>query len=129
MNQSALSLSVVKMKLFQRLLLTWMIVWLPVAGAMAAVMPLSGAIASSPTPFVANSDGDDTAAMPCHGKATFGQACSHCMLCHLAGALMMPGMPVIATLLPTNVFTAAPHLPHPSFIPEPAYPPPRAYAA
>lgn len=132
MNQSALCLSLLNMKYFQKLLLVWMIVWLPVAGAMAAVMPLSGMM----TPIVASSTASvgnqDMAAMPCHGdgksaagKSTFGQGCTHCVLCHLAGALIVPEMPVIPMIAPTNIFIAVPPVAHPSFVPEPTAPPPR----
>ncbi len=72
--------------------------------------------------------------MPCHGKAqlgktAFGQGCSHCVLCHLAGALVMPEMPVIASLVPTHIFDAAQVADHPSFIPELTAPPPRVSLA
>ena len=70
--------------------------------------------------------------MPCHGdgnpasgKTSLGQGCTHCVLCHLAGALIMPEMPVIPMIAPTHIFITVPHMAHPSFVPEPAAPPPR----
>ena len=125
-NQSALSLSLRNMKYFQKLLLIWMIVWLPVAGAMAAVMPLSGTMTSVAASKAASVDADDMAVVPCHGdgklvpgKNTFGQGCTHCVLCHLAGALVLPEMPIIPMIAPTNIFiTALANTPS-SFVAEP----------
>ena len=117
------------MKIFKKLLLMWMIAWLPVAGTAAAMMPLSGALSSA---FADDTQPADQASsvMPCHGKsitgkAPFGQSCTHCVLCHLAGALALPEMPIIATLAPTHLFEAARFAVHPSFIPELTAPPPR----
>ena len=118
------------MKLFKKILLVWMIVWLPVAGAMAVVMPLSGStMVSSATDTTSASD-KNASSLPCHGKSApgtiaSGQSCSHCVLCHLAGALVMPELPVIATLSPTHIFSAATVVNHLSFIPELSAPPPR----
>ena len=120
------------MKRFQKLLLIWMIVWLPVAGAMAAVMPLSGMMTPTSASSAASVGDQGMAAMPCHGdgksapgKNTFGQGCTHCVLCHLAGALVMPEMPVIAMITPTNIFITTPSATHPSFVTAPTAPPPR----
>ena len=132
MNQTALCLSIMNMKRFQKLLLIWMIVWLPIAGARAAVMPLSGMMASSSASDTASVGDQDMAAMPCHGddnqasgKNSFGQSCTHCMLCHLAGALVMPEMPLIPMIAPAHIFDTASPIAHPSFIPDPTAPPPR----
>ena len=113
------------MKLFKRFLLIWMIAWLPAAGAMAVVMPLSGAAFASSAVSAA-----DASLMPCHsskaaGKTNIGEGCTHCVLCHLAGALVPPTLPVVTALLPTHVFTAEEFVVHPSFIPELTAPPPR----
>ena len=113
------------MKLFKRFLLIWMIAWLPAAGAMAVVMPLSGAVVASSAGSEA-----DASLMPCHsskaaGKTNIGEGCTHCVLCHLAGALVLPTLPVVAALLPTHVYTAEEFVVHPSFIPELTAPPPR----
>lgn len=118
------------MKLFKKILLLWMIFWLPVAGAMAATMPLSGTTVTSAASANAATVDQDTYALPCHGKAipgkmASGKSCNHCVLCHLAGALVMPELPVIATLSPTHIFSAAPVVHPPSFIPELTAPPPR----
>lgn len=120
------------MKFFRKLLLVWMIAWLPAAGALAAVMPLSA------SPGIASASGvsainDQEVTMPCHGgakseKFNLGQGCTHCVLCHLAGALVMAEIPVVATLLPTNIYLAAPLSTHPSFVPELISPPPRTLA-
>lgn len=121
------------MKLIRKLMLIWMICWLPAAGALAAVMPLSGSINISGVADDLADDDLEMAAMPCHGdpmpgKAAFGKGCTHCVLCHLAGALVTPQMPVIAELLPTHLFTVSPPVSHPSFVPELISPPPRSAA-
>ena len=113
------------MKLFKRFLLIWMIAWLPAAGAMAVVMPLSAAVVASSAGSEA-----DASLMPCHGskaagKTNIGEGCTHCVLCHLAGALILPTLPFVAALLPTHVYTAEEFVVHPSFIPELTAPPPR----
>ena len=118
------------MKFFKKLLLIWMIVWLPAAGALAAVMPLQGSINAASASISAFNADEDASVMPCHGNAVsgkiaFGQGCSHCVLCHLAGALVMPTMPVIATLTPTHIFATTPLAFHPSFVAELSTPPPR----
>ena len=114
-------------------MLVWMICWLPAAGALAAVMPLSASmVAVTKAEGIIASD-QDVSAMPCHGRATsekvaFGQGCTQCVLCHLAGALVMPEMPVIAELLPIHVFTTTTSVTLPSFVPELISPPPRTLA-
>ncbi|MBL8523446.1 MAG: hypothetical protein JNN20_07150 [Betaproteobacteria bacterium] len=88
---------------FRKLLLIWMIAWLPLSGAMAAVMPF-GMAKSSSTMAVAvdmNVDAmdDSASAMPCHSQsdsgATASGTCNHCELCHLAGALVAPTLPLV----------------------------------
>ncbi|MBL8525751.1 MAG: hypothetical protein JNN20_18875 [Betaproteobacteria bacterium] len=116
-------------------MLTWMIVWLPFAGAMAATMPLGWGSASSM--IAGMSDNTDTGAAilaPCHGEKMgdgllLGQSCSHCVLCHLAGALVTPHLPVLPSVAPTHIFTATPLAAHPSFVPELLVPPPRTRLA
>ena len=121
-----------RVKFFRKLLLIWMIVWLPAVGALAAVMPLAAwsSAASASTTTLAGDE--DLALMPCHGKSAAqtlasGQGCSHCVLCHLAGALALPEMPIIPTLPPTHIFNASPLIAPPSFVPELISPPPRAF--
>ena len=114
-------------------MLVWMICWLPAAGALAAVMPLAALMAAVTTMERVSADVQDISAMPCHGKATsekvaFGQGCTHCVLCHLVGALVTPQMPVIAELLPAHLFTASSPIQHLSFVPELISPPPRSLA-
>ena len=128
-----INLVTMSMNLFRKLLLIWMIAWLPAAGLLAAVMPLSGSMMSMATASasnVASMDEMDMSFMPCHGKSmpakmAPGQGCSHCVLCHLAGALVIPEMPVVATLAPTHIFAATPLAIPPSFVPELTSPPPR----
>ena len=123
------------MKRFRKLLLVWMIAWLPAAGAMAAVMPLSGSMSMSAGTMAAlSADSDVRALAPCHdpaaaAKMPFGQGCTHCVLCHLSGALVKPEMPVIPTTVPTHLFTAVFMAIPPSFLPELPSPPPRAALA
>ncbi len=161
------------MKLSRQLLLAWMIFWLPVAGVMAAVMPITGmsgiaaashrntqldvsdsteAIsdgfsgmsfdANAPTQVTQVSDTSDTTSaneidlllMPCHGNAAgknlpAGKPCTDCVLCHLAGALAMQAMPIMPSVLPSNVFALTPPPPYPSYIPDLLAPPPRTALA
>ena len=110
-----------------------MVVWLPVAGALAAAMPLSGPIGVMSAPSVTSVDDPSLSLLPCHGIAKvgdidFGQGCEHCALCHLAGALVMPEIPQLAKFVPSNIYIAIPRALHPSFVPEPISPPPRALA-
>ena len=119
------------MKYFQKLLLVWMIVWLPIAGALAAAMPLTGSIGIMSPPSVTSVDDPSLSALPCHGVAKlgeidFGQSCEHCVLCHLAGALAMPEIPLLAIFVPSNIYIVVPRVLHPSFVPELISPPPRA---
>lgn len=121
------------MKSFQKLLLVWMIVWLPVAGALAAVMPLSGPIGLVSAPSVTSVDDPSLPPLPCHriakvGDSDFGERCEHCALCHLAGALVMPEIPQLAKFVPSNIYIAGPRALPPSFVPELISPPPRAPA-
>ena len=132
-----------RMTSFNKLLLLWMLIWLPVSGAMAAVMPISGtfgtasaaamAEASSNTPAM---DSGVTAAdaimasMPCHGSSPASDTppsgtCTHCVLCHLAVSLMLPSLPVVQGITPSRDFSATPLFAHASFFPDPASPPPR----
>jgi len=131
------------MPFFQKLVLGWMIVWLPFSGAIAAVMPISGILVTATAGTLATatvvvnaeaSSGGNLFIMPCHDKsasvkASLGQSCSHCVLCHLAGALALSVMPIMPQVPPAHFFSAAPTLPHPSFIPDLLIPPPRSSLA
>ncbi|MEP7156958.1 MAG: hypothetical protein ABI905_14360 [Betaproteobacteria bacterium] len=124
-----------KMCLFRKLLVAWMILWLPASGALAAMMPLSAMSAGqvqSQTSYAAAAQDTTAMSMPCHqpvaGKQLTG-GCTHCVLCHLAVALMLPSMPHSETVTPSHDFTATPQLSPASFFPEPASPPPRSVAA
>ena len=110
-----------------------MIVWLPVASALAAAMPLSGPASGVSAPSVASVDDPSLPSLPCHGIAKagdtdLGQGCEQCGLCHLAGALVVSGIPQLAKFVPSNIYLAFPRALHPSFVPEPISPPPRALA-
>jgi hypothetical protein len=132
-----------RMIFLRKALLIWMILWLPFAGAMAAVMPINSSpmqtaqTATSAFDVVTASQAEsasDEFSMPCHGKAAggksvFGKTCTHCVLCHLAGALSLGSMPVMPQVAPTHIFDASPLLPHPSFVPDLPNPPPRASLA
>ena len=131
------------MLFFRKLVLSWMIVWLTFAGAIAAVMPISGILVTATAgtlataEIVVNSEagsGSNLFIMPCHDKSasvktSLGQSCSHCVLCHLAGALAPSAVPIMPQVPSVHFFLAAPTLPHPSFIPDLLIPPPRASLA
>lgn len=119
---------------FRKLLIIWMIVWLPVAGATATVMPLTGPSIKTAVATIADAAANfsaDEFVMPCHAKSAgskqpFGQSCNHCDLCHLASALAVGDMPMMPSATPSHIFTAVPLLPHPSYVPDLLSPPPRA---
>lgn len=81
-------------KLVRQILVLWISLWLPFAGAVAGAMPLIGptgpaamvaldaAMAHSPA---ATADSRET--LPCHTDAD-KSACDHCELCHIATSLM-----------------------------------------
>lgn len=133
----------INMPFFQKLVLAWMFVWLPFAGATAAVMPISGILVTATAGTLATatvvvnseaSSGGNFFIMPCHDKsasvkASLGQSCSHCVLCHLAGALALSAVPIMPQVPSAHFFLTAPTLPHPSFIPDLLIPPPRASLA
>lgn len=116
----------------RKLLIVLMIVWLPLAGAMAATMPVARSVAAA----------GDAAPMPCHSNITSdstadtssgtaktslpGGTCSHCDLCHLAVAIAVPAMPVVNAVLPASDFAPDRVGAPPSFIPDLLLPPPRA---
>ena len=132
-----------RMNLFRRLLLVWMLAWLPVSGVMAVVMPISGmfwtASAASMAAGATNAPATDTSvavadaiksSMPCHGPSPASDkppsgTCTHCVLCHLAVSLMLPSLPVVQGIALSRDFSATPLLSHTSFFPDPASPPPR----
>ncbi len=93
-----------RMTSFRKLLLIWMIAWLPLSGAMAAVMPFGVAkakvaVAETMTMAAAIDTADDSMSMPCHSQAKAGDQqsghCNHCELCHLAGSIMPPALPKV----------------------------------
>jgi hypothetical protein len=90
-----------------KLIVVWMIVWLPVAGVLASTMPISVVATSavdaatpdrsiSPEPPAKS----DVANLPCHASDSSspdvdGKSCSHCVLCHIAGAIVPPAVPTV----------------------------------
>ncbi|MBL8520080.1 MAG: hypothetical protein JNK75_05345 [Betaproteobacteria bacterium] len=117
------------MKLMRTLLTIWMMLWLPVSGAVAVVMPFqamglpsaSGAVEQAAT---------DALPMPCHATADDSAVpmpgkCTHCELCHLASALLLLAVPLVdpQTIHPPEF--AAPALAFASHIPELLQRPPR----
>jgi putative hemolysin len=143
------------MNSFRKLVLAWMLAWLPWSGAMAAVMPLSALPGSTAGVAVAaiadtvstaelsagpsaepaaDTASTSTASMPCHDgggtrDATQSGACTHCVLCHLAVSLVLPCIPELPGILPARDYAATPLLSHASFIPELSSPPPRTRAS
>jgi hypothetical protein len=115
------------MKLFRALLTVWMILWLPVSGAVAAVMPFSTAGSMTTPANGAEMQGvaGDAMAMPCHTATSEPDApmpgkpgkCTHCELCHLASALLLPALPHIESAIvhtpefPAQVPAFASHIP------------------
>ena len=126
-----------RMTLKRKLLLMWMILWLPVSGAMAAVMPFAASTSASTSTSASAMVATDSSmleSMPCHkvspsNKAALGDGCNHCVLCHLAGALMLVSVPAVPSIAPTHVYAAVPMAAHPSFFPERSNPPPRVALA
>jgi hypothetical protein len=125
-----------RVNIFRKLVLMWMLLWLPMAGAMAAVMPLSSPLrveaVMSVQPAAENGDAADGMAMPCHAapdSSTPTNSCTQCVLCHLAGALSIGAMPVVPMVAPTHRYEPALLIAPPSFVPDPAVPPPRAALA
>jgi len=93
-----------RMTSFRKLLLIWMIAWLPLSGAIAAVMPFGGAMAKAVAVDgmmqMTDAAEDFALAMPCHsqtkaGADQTGGTCNHCELCHIAGSIMPPALPQI----------------------------------
>lgn len=124
----------------RKLVLAWMIAWLPLSGAMAAVMPFSGVQGVAPSSglsvlpaAIAATDpagADEVASLPCHGGAAANTnppgTCTHCLLCDLAVSLMLPCIPELKGLTPSRSFARIHLFPYPSFVPELTPPPPRA---
>jgi hypothetical protein len=119
---------------FKKILIAWMLLWLPVAGALAATMPIfalsSTATTSADAPLI--DDSMTAQPMPCHSDSdspTPPGACSHCLLCHLAGAVVLPQIAALPAVSPPRDFSATPFSIHASFLADLATPPPRQLAA
>ena len=124
-------LSVMRRLSLTKLILAWMIIWLPISGTLAAVMPLSNMTIKQFVPL-AEADSDSLTSigapeMPCHGdlkKQTQSQACSHCALCHLTASIAFD-LPAMHLPRITQIFSTASYAAHVSFIPDLPNPPPR----
>ena len=127
------------MNFFRKIVLIWMLGWLPLSGAIAAAMPISAMAGNVMMVSAAAEEADVTtadvmSALPCHNAAksmgtTKNSSCTHCALCHLAGALMLPSIPDLQGPTPLHNFVAQALSPQISFIPDLISPPPRARAA
>lgn len=78
------------MKPWRTWLVLWMMAWLPLSGALAAVMPLQALV---PIQSTAPDAMDEAMSMPCHAAQADAAVpasgtCTHCELCHLANALI-----------------------------------------
>jgi hypothetical protein len=90
------------MKLIKKIMIVWLISWLPMASAVASAMPIYSAtfsITLDTTAQAAVLDVEPAAALPCHSpddnnNATDAQ-CAHCVMCHIAGAIIAPSIPVL----------------------------------
>jgi len=89
------------MKFLSKLALAWLFAWLPISGVMAATMPFCAqgiGNAAQQTESVTD------ASTPCHpvDKRTSENELDieHCDLCHIAGALLPPNVPVVANTSP-----------------------------
>lgn len=84
-----------------------MIAWLPMAGVLASTMPIAALATATAslvtldqsTPLAASAD-FDSSNTPCHTAEESnadhdGKPCSHCVLCHLAGAIVPPTVPTM----------------------------------
>lgn len=131
------------MNFLRKVVLIWMLAWLPLSGAIAAAMGISGMSAGTGASrasetLAAVESADETAAadisaMPCHGTAESSDAgqsgtCTHCLLCHLAVSLLLPYVADFQGRTPSHIFAASLLASHVSFIPELASPPPRSDA-
>ena len=136
-----------QMNSLRKLVLLFMLGWLPLSGAIAAVMPISGMPGGSARSFGAAASADVqpadatastiVASMPCHKSGnsapsadpTLSGTCTHCVLCHLAVSLIPPSIPTLQAFKPSHRFASAPLVSHASFIPELVSPPPRTLAS
>ncbi len=92
------------MKFLSKLALAWMFAWLPVSGVVAATMPFCAQGMGGMMAATVAAEGMDS--MPCHQPADAsskgGQLpVEHCDLCHVAGAVAPPSLPVIANVPPS----------------------------
>jgi hypothetical protein len=99
----------VKKRHFFKFVAAWLIAWLPLSGAMASVMPIygsAGALKVAAASVDAVAPDDALSAMPCHavkdqaidaaeGKSPKTSSCPHCVLCHIAGSIVPPTMPMV----------------------------------
>ena len=120
------------MKLISKLALAWMFAWLPVSGVMASTMPFCAAGMGGMMAASVAAEGMDV--MPCHESAepAPGQAqlpVEHCDLCHIAGAIAPPSLPLIANDAPSLPPVDEAVSDFRSFFPDPPQHPPHASPA
>jgi len=83
-------------KKYRRWLIAVMIGWLPISGVMASTMLIYAAVANSHGEGDATPLDGELRALPCHqaiaDESLDDSTCSHCALCHIAGAVMPPAL-------------------------------------
>ncbi len=97
------------MKILRKLALVWMFAWLPISGVMATTMPFC-AQGMMGVMQAAQAQADDSSVAVGQPHCDQGQqgapssnspVCEHCDLCHIAGALVPPSLPMIANAPPS----------------------------
>jgi hypothetical protein len=132
----------VKSSSFVKIIAVWLVAWLPLSAAMATAMPI---YAKAPMVSVAESSSAESAvlpdaqdvmqAMPCHAAAAdtatmpANDVCSHCVLCHIAGAMVPPTVPEMATQFVHDCPTSDGVVAFTSFIPPTLQRPPSSHGA
>jgi hypothetical protein len=117
------------MKRLRKVAMGWMFAWLPVSGIMASTMPfcaqgLGGVLYAAMTR-------EGAEVMRCHESGAAQEdtgaplAVEHCDLCHIAGAMAPPTLPVVANPAPGLAPFDAAVSDFRSFIPDPLSRPPR----
>lgn len=108
-----------KRSVLQKLILAWLIAWLPLAGAFAATMPVFAWAAASNVVTMEANDDSAMSAMPCHQakQSTGDSTCTHCVLCHIAGTTLLPALPVVTASTQHDRSEAAVVVSFTSFVP------------
>lgn len=133
-------------KLLRKIALAWMLLWLPLSGVMASTLPFCGqglggllAMQGAATAEQTRAPADKPADLPpCHTQAMdetvrdpamndpthTGIPGEHCSLCHLAGAIALPGMPVLPQIAGATPLDTPFISDFRSWLDEPLQPPP-----